>query len=91
MQKIIINAVESTQIHGIGHDAETNTLAIQFKRNSKPDSVYHYANVSAEMFAEFSAAESIGSYFYKHIKPHPDKYPYVKVPSAEASEADNHG
>lgn len=76
---IALNAVDSSQIHAIGHHPETNTLAIQFKSKGGPGSVYHYQNFTAEHFAEFKNAESIGSHFGKAIKPNADKHPYVKV------------
>ncbi|TWI69022.1 KTSC domain-containing protein [Pseudoduganella lurida] len=70
--------VDSSQIAAIGHSADSNTLAIQFKGRTGPGSVYHYQNFDAAAFEEFAAAESIGSHFYKHIKPHAAKYPYEK-------------
>jgi hypothetical protein len=76
---ITMNPVESSQIEAIGHDAATNTLAIQFKGKAGPGSIYHYANFSAELFRDFRSAESIGSHFYKCIKPCSDRFPYVKV------------
>ncbi|MFC3107389.1 KTSC domain-containing protein [Undibacterium arcticum] len=76
---IAMDAVESSEIAAIGHDSETNTLAIQFPSKSGPGSVYHYANFDAEAFAAFKNADSIGSHFGKVIKPHPDRHPYVKV------------
>lgn len=77
---IELEVVESSQINAIGHDPETNTLAIQFK-SFRGDvlSTYHYANFSEEKFAEFKGAESIGRYFGKHIKPEVEAHPYVKV------------
>lgn len=75
--------VDSSQIHSIGHDADTNTLAICFKRGSGAargaGSVYHYANFSVEEFQAFKDAESIGKHFTAYIKPFPEKYPYHKV------------
>lgn len=79
MQIIDLNPVESSQIHAIGHSAETNTLAIQFKKKDGPGSVYHYANFTADDFAAFKGAESIGSHFGKHIKPAAEKHPFTKV------------
>lgn len=80
---IPLQDVESSQIESIGHDAETNTLAIRFKpyRSSpdKPGALYHYANVDADTFAAFRDAESLGRHFGQHIKPFPEKYPYTKV------------
>lgn len=76
---IAMDSVESSQIAAIGHSPETNVLAIQFKSKTGPGSVYHYENFTAEQFAELKKAESIGSHFYKAIKPFPDRFPYVKV------------
>lgn len=73
--------VESTQLAAIGHDAETNTLYIQFK--ARPDevegSIYSYQNVTPELFDDFRRARSIGSFFYNNIKPEVAKYPYTKI------------
>lgn len=78
---IAMDAVESSQIAAIGHDGETNTLAIQFapKKDGTPGSIYQYSGFDAEDFAAFKNADSIGAHFGKAIKPHPDRYPYVKV------------
>lgn len=76
---IALEPVESSQIHAIGHNPESNVLAIHFKSKSGPGSIYHYQNFGPEQFAAFKSAESIGSHFGKVIKPFPDVYPYVKV------------
>lgn len=72
--------VESSQIHSIGHDPATNTLAIRFK-NWKGDStsLYHYENFTAESFAAFRNAESLGRHFGRFIKTQPVAYPYRKI------------
>lgn len=81
--------VESSQIHSIGHDAETNTLAIRFKDRvtGGPTSLYQYRNFTADDFKAFREAESIGSHFYKHIKPEVTRYPYTKIESPPAKAA----
>lgn len=75
--------VDSSQIHSIGHDAATNTLAMRFYRgygdNKVPAAVYHYANFSAEEFQAFKDADSLGKHFGAYIKPFPERYPYHKV------------
>jgi len=76
---IAMDEVVSSQIKAIGHDPATNTLAIQFASKKGPGSVYHYSGFTAEQFAAFKKAESIGSHFGKHIKPAGDKHPFVKV------------
>lgn len=76
---IAMDEVESSQIHAIGYDDKTGTLAIQFKGKNGPGSVYHYQNIGADFFAEFKAAESIGKFFGKNIKPFPDAFPFTKI------------
>ena len=76
---IELHRVESSQIAAIGHDAATNTLAIQFAAKSGTGSIYHYSNFTADDFAAFKGAESIGSHFGKFIKPNAEKYPFKKV------------
>jgi hypothetical protein len=76
---IEMHPVESSQIHAIGHAPGTNVLAIQFKSKAGPGSIYHYQNFSAEQFAQFQAAESVGAHFGKHIKPFAEKHPFVKI------------
>ena len=84
---IALTAVKSSQITAIGHDPATNTLAIQFPPGKvSPGSLYHYQNFTAEQFAAFAGAESIGSHFGKHIKPHADLHPYTKILPPVATE-----
>lgn len=80
---IAITAVQSSQLFGIGHCPETNTLAIQFKAKAGAEpntgSIYHYDNFTPEQFAEFKSAESLGSHFKRLIKPAVEVHPYRKV------------
>lgn len=77
--------VESSQIHSIGHDSGTGTLAIRFK-NSKgePSSLYHYDNFTDTDYIQFCSAESVGSHFGKYIKPAAEKYPFRKIDESAA-------
>jgi len=71
--------VKSSQIAELGHDAETNTLAVRFHgKGDKLGTVYHYRNVNTELFEELRDAESIGGFFIRHIKKNPDRYPYER-------------
>lgn len=86
MTTIELKPVKSSQIAAIGYSPETNTLRIQFLdwKEKKPSAfAYDYANVTADEFAKFEAAESKGSYFGMKIKPFKDKYPYTKVTLAQ--------
>lgn len=84
MPQITMHPVDSSQIDSIGHDADSNTLAIRFKSKAGAGSLYHYANFPADEFAKFKGAESIGSHFGKFIKPETSKYPFTKIDSAPA-------
>lgn len=82
MRDIPMTAVDSSQIAEIGHDPLSNTLAIRFKSwNGKASNLYHYENFTAEDFAAFRDAESIGRHFAEHIKPHVTKYPFKRIES----------
>ncbi|CNE40326.1 KTSC domain-containing protein [Yersinia enterocolitica] len=76
---ISMKQIESSQIHSIGHDPVNNILAIRFKSKGEPAALYHYKNVSADDYAAFSGAESIGSHFYRNIKPDTDRYPFQRI------------
>jgi len=80
LSPIALDSVDSQKISAIGHNPETDTLAIRFRSKDGGDgSLYHYANVSSDDFEAFKSAASIGSHFYKHIKPDTEKYPYVRI------------
>lgn len=86
MPQIQMHPVDSSQIHSIGHDAETGTLAIRFKSyKGEATSLYHYTNFPAAEFEAFKGAESIGSHFGKHIKPFADKYPFQRIDAPAAA------
>lgn len=87
---IAMDEVDSSQIHSLGYDADSKTLAIRFRDRASdaPAALYHYANVPIEEFSAFRDAASIGAYFGKHIKPYDKKYPYVCVEKKPAISAD---
>ena len=75
---------KSSKIHAHGFDPETGTLALQFKRSGKNGervggSIYHYKNFTQKQYDEFCKAESLGSYFGKHIKDKRDQFPFTKL------------
>lgn len=83
---IAMDSVESSQIAAIGHNPDTNTLAIKFPPNrAGVSSVYHYENFTADQFREFSNAASKGSYFGKFIKRCTDQFPYENVTALYAA------
>lgn len=87
MKEIPLIPVESSQLEAVGHDGESNTLAIQFKSKTGPGSTYHYSNVPPKVFEGLLGAESAGKFFGEHIKPHKEKYPFVKLPKKETEGA----
>lgn len=63
--------VKSNQVAAIGYRAADKTLAVTFTRG--PGHIYHYPGVDPNVHADFLAAESIGTFFGKHIKALPFK------------------
>jgi len=86
-----MQTVESSQIHAIGYDEPTKTLRIQFKAKAKPGSVYDYANVPPELFAEFLAAESKGKFFGARVKRETVRYPFTKIVPAPVAGGQEEG
>jgi KTSC domain-containing protein len=60
----IKNAVESSNILSVTYSPEFQILQVEFK-NGK---IYDYMALPADIFYEFMAAESKGSYLAKNIK-----------------------
>lgn len=76
---IAMNEVESSQIHSIGYDATSNTMAVRFKNKGAPGSLYHYRVENPNDYADFLKAESKGSHFFKVFKADTKKYPYQRI------------
>jgi hypothetical protein len=81
-----LTPIESSQLESVAHDPQTETLFIRFK--SSPEGVvYSYAKFPAAKFAEFMAAPSQGSFFYKQIK---GRHEFTKhVPESDSTAAAN--
>ncbi|MDF0501590.1 KTSC domain-containing protein [Burkholderia cenocepacia] len=89
MKTIDTQPVESSQIHSIGYDADSSKLAVRFKgRKGEPTSLYYYSDFTQANFDALKTADSIGSHFYKHIKPFPERFPYVCIEKMPAPTAD---
>jgi len=78
-QPITMQPVQSSQVAAIGYSPDRKTLAVTFIRGT--GAIYHYPNVSPEVHAAFVGAESIGSFFGKHIK----SLPFQKFPAPVAA------
>lgn len=70
--------VKSTQIHSLGFDPATGTLAIRFHGKNGPGGLYHYSNFTPEQFKAFSECESKGKYFGANVRGNKD-YPYKRI------------
>ena len=64
--------VESSMIHAVGYDAETQTLEVVFNSGG----IYHYEDVPPEEYEGLMDAESKGRYMRANII---DVYPYYQV------------
>lgn len=56
--------ISSSNIKSIGHDPETNTLAIEYKDGS----VYHYHDVGKDTHDQLISARSVGGFIHSSIK-----------------------
>lgn len=57
--RIGLQAVTSSNLHAVGYDADKRILAVQFKDGR----IWHYAGVSADLWAELQSAQSKGSFY----------------------------
>jgi hypothetical protein len=85
-------SVESSQIASVGYDSAARKLEIEFKGFSgRPTSVYEYENVEQELYDGFfvekeedGTKRSVGKYFGRTIKADPKRYPFKRLPPADA-------
>ena len=61
---ITLTPCQSSNLLAHGYDAETKTLALQFKAG-----VYHYPEVPAAIYDGLQQAPSVGSYVASAIRP----------------------
>ncbi|HEY2345170.1 MAG TPA: KTSC domain-containing protein [Xanthomonadaceae bacterium] len=64
--------VSSSNIASVGYDADSETLEIEFKTSG----VYQYFNVPLFMYERLMAADSVGTFLNREIKP---AFPCSKV------------
>jgi len=64
--------VESSNIEAVGYNQSTEELFIEFKNGV----TYKYEKVSFNVFIDLLDADSIGSFFYKHIR---SDYAFTKL------------
>lgn len=81
---IDMQTVKSSQIHAIGYDGASQTLAIQFHSGVANGVQYEYTPVSRATYDGLMGAGSIGKYFGEHIKGN-EKISFKKVNLKEAA------
>lgn len=62
----------SSQVRHVSYDAELQQLHVVFRRTA---ALYVYSNFSAEAWDDLRAADSVGSYLYKHVTRRPNGEP----------------
>ncbi len=63
---MIHKPVKSSNIQSIGYDAETHKMQVTFSNGG----IYEYEKVSPAEHQAFAEADSHGSHFAKHVRPH---------------------
>ncbi len=56
---------QSSNIAGFGYDAGTKVLTVSFTAGK----TYTYQNVPSTIYKGMKMADSVGSYFQKHVRP----------------------
>ena len=70
MSKIVMTAVDSSNISRVGFNPSAFTLTVEFRNGN----LYRYSQVNAMSYVRLMCAESRGKYFNSYIKPlHPVK------------------
>jgi hypothetical protein len=58
--------VSSSTLASVGYDPDRHVLEVEFQHGG----VYQYLDVPADVYRELLAADSLGSYLSRTIKPH---------------------
>ena len=67
--------VQSSNLKAVGYTRDMDALEIEFLSGS----LYIYFDVPISLYHGLLAAPSKGKYFWKHIRPYKDQYPYEKL------------
>ena len=72
---VVLMPVTSSQIAAVGYDPTVLQLVVRFRGSGpRPEAIYSYTGVPAQIAAELIGAESPGTYFHRHIRQ--GGYPY---------------
>lgn len=75
---IELKPVRSSNIGGIGYDAENKLLKVAFK-NKTEFTTYLYEGVESELYNSICVADSIGRALSENVIRNKDKYKYMKL------------
>lgn len=77
---IKMQAVDSSQIHSVGHDPDSKVMEVWFKDRATGgvQSRYRYREVPASKFADMLVAPSVGAFFKQHFQ-YNAEHPYTKL------------
>lgn len=65
MPEVTRTPVQSSSIASLGHDAESDTLHVEFNSGR----IYEYSGINTEAYQRLLNAPSIGAHFGRHIRP----------------------
>lgn len=83
-EHIVLLPVESSSLSAIGYNVEKEILAVRFTSGA----IFHYGGVSLNAYTALLEAQSLGSYFAKHVK---SKYRAEKMTGDCPKCGDRHG
>jgi hypothetical protein len=67
-----LQPVNSSNLAGIGYDADTHTLTIEFRSGG----TYEYYDMEEQVFEGLRSASSLGQYFQENIR---GRYRYARL------------
>ncbi len=68
-ENVPVTAVQSTALAGVAYDDSSAVLRLEFRNHS----IYCYYGVPQQIYRDFLASESKGSYFNRNIR---GRYPF---------------
>lgn len=64
MPEIALQRVKSSNVHSVGYDPASRTLAVQFENGR----VYHHQDVPPVAYDNLLKAPSIGAHYASHVR-----------------------
>lgn len=73
---IELRAVNSSNVHSIGHDSASKTMAVKFRNGGE----YHYPQVDDELYGKVRDAPSVGRAVNEHLRSRGEEFNGVRQP-----------